>query len=38
MSDIVDRFLETIKKQTPTVKHNEDLLCILEGDLLRFVV
>jgi hypothetical protein len=38
MAELVDRFLATIKEQTPTVKHNEDLLCILEGDLLKFIV
>jgi len=38
MAELVDRFLATIKEQTPTVKHNEDLLCILEGDLLKFII
>ena len=37
MSD-VKQLIKFIDSQEPRIKHNEDILCILEGDLLRFIV
>lgn len=38
MADLVKQLLNEIENQKPLLKHNEDLLCILEGDLMKFIV
>jgi len=38
MSELVNALIKEIENQKPLLKHNEDLLCILEGDLMRFII
>ena len=35
--DEVDLLLKHIREQAPVIEHNKNLLCILEGDLMRFI-